>query len=82
MPVSAEDMRGIVNDLEASALFYWLREVVRPTLWWVCRPKDGGRGVILETVTRKERPETSPAPKEAVRARMKAAGPCDLGFSR
>ena len=38
------------------------------------RPKDGGRGVILETVTKKECLEASPSPKESVRARMQAVG--------
>ena len=74
MPVSAEDLSGGVNDSEASALFYWLRAVAETDLWWFCRPKDGGQGVILETVTKKECPEAHVSPKDAIRARMKAVG--------
>lgn len=57
--VSAEDLSGGFNDSEASALVYWPREVAEPNIWWVCRPKGGGRGVVLETV--KKRNATRPA---------------------
>ena len=55
-------------------MFYWLREVAGLNLRWVYRPKDSGRGVILETVTRGKCPEVHVWPKEAVKARVKAAG--------
>ena len=75
MPVSAEGLFDGVNDSVASALFYWLREMVGTNLRWVCRLKDGGWGVILETLTKKECPEAHVSPKDAIRATMKAVTP-------
>ena len=48
MSVSAERLLGGGNDPEANALFYGLREVGGLNLWWVCRPKGGDWGVVLE----------------------------------
>jgi len=74
VPVSVEDMNCLISEPKASALFHWLREDAGPNLWWVCRSKDGGQGVGLATVTKKECSEVSSSPKEAIRAEKKKAG--------